>query len=186
MELQIETIVKDFDRMIAGLICKKTGHQDHCHDIHQEVYIRMMQKMDKIKNADNLKSYLFRMADNAVTDYYRKKTNKSFELRPEELEEPDLSYIQEPEIRLADCCLRPMIESMEPVYRDALIMTELEGLSQKQYAEKVGISVANAKIRVFRAKDKLKKIIMDCCQYEFDRYGNIVGEVAQPPKSCCN
>jgi RNA polymerase sigma-70 factor (ECF subfamily) len=71
-----------------------------------------------------------------------------------------------------------MIESLEPIYREALILIELEGLSQQQYAEKVGISYTNAKTRVQRAREKLRKIILQCCQYQFDKYGNIV--------SCCN
>ena len=70
-----------------------------------------------------------------------------------------------------------MIESLDPIYREALLLTELEGFSQGQYAEKTGISYTNAKTRVQRARKKLKKVILQCCAYRFDKYGNIV--------SCC-
>jgi RNA polymerase sigma-70 factor, ECF subfamily len=92
--------------------------------------------------------------------------------------EPEQEEIKERALQLADCCLRPMIEALPAIYRDALIMTDLEGLSQKALAEKLGISISGAKSRVQRAREKLKEEILNCCQYEFDKYGNII--------SCCN
>jgi len=172
--MTLTTIVNNFDQQLSNLICKKVNHQDHCHDILQEVYIKVMQNLDKISSASNARSYLLRMADNAVTDHYRSKDSKSSTdiedvvLTAEEYDYPDTS------LQLADCCLRPMIEQLEPIYRDALIMTELNGLSQKQYAAQAGISVTNVKIRVHRAKQKLKDIIQSCCTYHFDGYGNVV------------
>jgi RNA polymerase sigma-70 factor (ECF subfamily) len=77
-----------------------------------------------------------------------------------------------------------MIESLEPIYRDALILTELEGWSQKQLAEKAGISLSGAKSRVQRAKEKLKEVIFNCCTYEFDKYGNIISAKKNLSKCC--
>jgi len=186
MEMTLTTIVNNFDQHMSNLICKKVKHQDHCHDILQEVYIKVMHNMDKISNASNVRSYLLRMADNAVTDHYRSKDGTSSNevdddvLMAEEYDYPDAS------LQLADCCLRPMIEQLEPIYRDALIMTELNGLSQKQYADEAGISVTNVKIRVHRAKQKLKEIIQACCTYHFDKYGNIVAVEKKTGRCCSN
>jgi RNA polymerase sigma-70 factor (ECF subfamily) len=59
-----------------------------------------------------------------------------------------------------------------------LILTDLDGLTQKQYATIAGISLSGAKSRVQRAREKLKELILKCCEYEFDKYGNII--------ACCN
>ncbi|HEY8780005.1 MAG TPA: RNA polymerase sigma factor SigZ [Mucilaginibacter sp.] len=164
-----------FDEELRQFICKKVNHQDDCHDILQNVYIKVLNNIDRIQQANNIGSYVFRIANNEVMNHYRASVKYE---RVELLEiEPEQADIKEQALQLADCCLRPMIESLPPIYRDALIMTELEGLSQKALAEKLGISISGAKSRVQRAREKLKAEILNCCQYEFDKYGNII--------SCC-
>lgn len=150
MEQQIDPIWKNFNASLEQLVCRKTNHQEHCQDILQEVYIKIIHNIDKVEKAKNIKSYLLKIADNTVTDYYRVKKNTI--TTPEVIDE---IHILEPAkndslLQLADCCLRPMIESLEPIYRDALILTELEGLSQRQLADKTGISLSGAKSRVQR------------------------------------
>lgn len=182
----ITGIWNNFDSQLFALICKKTKHQDHCHDILQDVYIKVIENIDKIEKAENIKSYLLKMADNAVTDHYRKKSNKPDSDFSEDILLTDEADSNDTSLQLADCCLRPMIESLEPIYKEALVMTELEGMTHKQYAEKIGISYSNAKTRVQRARQKLKKVILDCCTYEFDKYGNIVSYLKNPGKCCSN
>jgi RNA polymerase sigma-70 factor (ECF subfamily) len=82
------------------------------------------------------------------------------------------------EYQLADCCLRPMIESLPAIYRDALIMVELDAMSQKDFAAQLNLTYSAAKSRVQRARQLLKEILIACCNYQFDRYGNII--------DCCN
>jgi RNA polymerase sigma-70 factor (ECF subfamily) len=62
-------------------------------------------------------------------------------------------------------------------------MTELGGMSQKAYAEKIGISYSVAKARVQRAKIMLKDMLMKCCHYQFDKYGTVIG--IYPVNCCC-
>jgi RNA polymerase sigma-70 factor (ECF subfamily) len=150
----------------------------------QEVLLKIMINLPKIESATNLAGYLVKLTNNAVTDHYRKRkpvlengllTEASFE----DEHEKDQS------LQLADCCLRPMIDMLPAIYRDALIMTELEGMKQKEYAEKMGISSSNAKMRVQRAKQKLREVILQCCTYEFDNYGNIVDCSKNEQPGCC-
>ena len=67
-----------------------------------------------------------------------------------------------------------MIDDLPVEYCEALCLTELGGMSQKEYAEEAGISYSGAKARVQRAKKKLKDNLMKCCHYQFDRYGTVV------------
>jgi RNA polymerase sigma-70 factor, ECF subfamily len=170
---------------LKALVCCKVNHQDHCHDIMQDVYIKVMQHIDKVERAENVKSYLFKIADNAVTDHYRKKVNQAYDNVSEDVVGEEEMFVKGSSLQLADCCLRPMMDSLPAIYRDALIMTELEGMKLKDYAEKAGISLSNAKVRVQRGKEKLKEIILQCCNYEFDRYGNIIDCQKNNQSGCC-
>jgi RNA polymerase sigma-70 factor (ECF subfamily) len=167
-----------FDKELADMICRKVKHQDFCHDIQQEVYLKILINLPKIEQADNMTAYLVRLTNNTIIDYYRRQRSLPVQ---QEVPEPIAAELNEPADRslaLADCCLRPLIESLPVIYRDALMLVELEGLSHKQFAERAGITLTNAKARVQRARGKLKSVILQCCNYQFDTYGNIV--------SCCN
>ena len=175
MEQAVLNIWKSYNGSLEQFICRKVNHEDHCNDILQEVFIKVVRNIDKIGKVENPRSYLLKIADNAVTDHYRSKVNSpltdEFIKYDQNIYEPTIKSIS---LQLADCCLRPMIEQLEPIYRDALIKTQLEGVSQVQLAKDLGISFSGAKSRVQRAKEKLKEIIQACCTYEFDKFGNII------------
>jgi RNA polymerase sigma-70 factor (ECF subfamily) len=55
-------------------------------------------------------------------------------------------------------------------------MTEFQDISQKDLAIKLGISYSGAKSRVQRGKEKLKELLVACCAYQSDVYGNIIND----------
>jgi RNA polymerase sigma-70 factor (ECF subfamily) len=65
----------------------------------------------------------------------------------------------------------------------ALCQVEFEGLSIKAYAENTGITYTAAKTRVARARHKLSDLLMNCCHYEFDKYGTVIS--SHPIHCCC-
>lgn len=177
MSMDIAEIHSKFNEQIYGFICCKVNHEDHCHDILQEVYIKIIMNLNKLVSIDNLKSYLLKIADNAIIDYYRVKSSCGIccEADGQEQSEITVTEQEEKQLQLADCCLQPFIQSLEPIYREALTITDLQGLTQREYAKIAGISLSGAKSRVQRAREQLKQQILACCNYQFDTYGNITG-----------
>lgn len=180
MKTTVTSIYQQFGRQLHNIVCKKVGHHHDCHDIMQEVYLKVLLNINKVEQADNMAAYLVTLTNNTVVDHFRKAKPVAHTEIVDNIITGDA--LKDQSLQLADCCLRPMIESLPDIYRDALIITELEGMKLKYYAEKVGISLSNAKVRVQRGKEKLKEIIMQCCGYEFDKYGNII---ECNPTSCC-
>ncbi|GHO94882.1 hypothetical protein KSF_049300 [Reticulibacter mediterranei] len=58
--------------------------------------------------------------------------------------------------------------------RQALILTEYQGLTQKELSLRLGISFSGAKSRVQRAREKLRQMLLDCCHFELDRRGHVI------------
>lgn len=75
-----------------------------------------------------------------------------------------------------------MLNGLDPDYCEALCLTELGGLTQKQYADMKGLTYSGAKSRVQRARSLLKQELLKCCHYHFDKYG-LVYDIH--PKCCC-
>ncbi len=67
-----------------------------------------------------------------------------------------------------------MIDRLPPTYRDAILLSEINGRTQKEVARIHGISLSGAKSRVQRGRAMLKEMVLNCCQLEFDRNGQVV------------
>lgn len=140
-------------------------------DILQEVFLRIHTRMDTLTDPNRLESWVFQIARNAVIDHYRRR--RELEEIPEtvpaedELVEPDAAD------DLASS-MRGMVDELPEPYRQALILTEYEGLTQAELAERLGISLSGAKSRVQRARQRIKDELLACCHFELDRYGRVI------------
>jgi hypothetical protein len=83
-----------------------------------------------------------------------------------------------------NCIGRALSGELPPRYRDALILTEWQGMSQDELAKKVGLSVSGAKSRVQRARSQLKQLLLDCCRFEIDRRGNVIDYTSRAKSEC--
>jgi RNA polymerase sigma-70 factor (ECF subfamily) len=177
MNDRVDQIREQYDKQLSELICRKVNQHDCCHDILQEVYLRIIQHLDKIDKADKILPYIKRLASNAVIDHYRAQNKKSTAWQLENVVSTTEKEGVNRTHALASSFFMEMIETLPSIYKDALVKTELEGISQKQLAIDLGISYSGLKSRVQRAKEILRQSILDCCDYKFDRYGNVI--------SCC-
>jgi RNA polymerase sigma-70 factor (ECF subfamily) len=72
-------------------------------------------------------------------------------------------------------CLAPMLERLPSAHRDALVWTEVSGLSQVEAARRAGVSVSGMKSRVQRGRRQLRHLLEACCKVELDRRGAPIG-----------
>jgi RNA polymerase sigma-70 factor (ECF subfamily) len=139
-------------------------------DILQEVFIKIHMRMHTLQDSQRLEAWVYQIARNTIIDQYRRPGTLI------QLDE-DLPAPLPVESDAADeisASLREMVETLPEPYREALLLTEFEGLSQGQLARRLGISLSGAKSRVQRARQKIKDDLLTCCHFEFDRYGRIV------------
>ncbi|MDO9511093.1 MAG: RNA polymerase sigma factor SigZ [Bacteroidales bacterium] len=177
----MEEIWLKFENKLRAFILSKVHDKYVADDLLQEVFIRIHANMDKVNDRTKLQSWIFQICRNIIVDHYRshQKEQKSKSLAFEgEYEETATDFMSE---ALED--MIKMMSDLPPEYCKALCLTELEGLSQKDYADKIGISYSGAKSRVQRARKMLKDLLMNCCHYEFDKYGTVIG--IYPAHCCC-
>ncbi len=150
-------------------IAKRVRERDVVDDILQDVFLKAHASLHTVKSQGSLAAWLYRIATNAITDYYRGQ--KPSEGLPEELAAPESEpdYIAE----LASC-LQPLIADLPETYRLPLVLSEIDGLTQKEVAARLGLSLSGAKSRVQRGREKLRQLLFECCDIETGRSG-IVG-----------
>ena len=169
----------EYRQQLYFFILKRVNDPHIAEDIVQDVLIKVYANRDSLRDDTKLRPWLYQITRNAITDYYRSAKN-SVEL-PDELplvEEDDESVSKV----LADCCIRPFIEQLPTPYREAILLSELEELTQAEVAQRQGISLSGAKSRVQRGRKMLKAALMQCCQLEFGQSGELTAY--EPQKKC--
>jgi RNA polymerase sigma-70 factor (ECF subfamily) len=152
-------------------------------DLVQEVFLKVHERAGELRHADRITPWLFRVARNVVIDHLRRRRVRAFT----SLDEADELAMPAPEVNLnaeMAAWFRPMVDLLPEKYRVALVLTEIEGLTQRQLAERCGISLSGAKSRVQRAKQLLEGIVRACCDFEVDVHGNFVSCSPRKGGSC--
>lgn len=167
---------------LKNFIAKRIDNEADAEDVLQDVFFKIHQNVSGLKDPEKLYPWVFQTTRNAIIDYYRERkiqTDSSEEILSELTIEPNEKDIEEEVLGW----LEPMIKDLPEKYRDALLLTDIKGLTQKELSEKLDISVSGAKSRVQRGREQLRETLLSCCHLEFNRAGKIV-EYRQKTENC--
>nr|BBH87636.1 hypothetical protein KTC_23870 [Thermosporothrix sp. COM3] len=138
-------------------------------DILQDTFLKAYSHSASLRDPQKLRSWLYQITANTIADYYRKQQPLI------EIEDITALEIEEPEhtsdlLQKAAADARNMLPLLPSLYREALELTDLRGMSQKELGEKLGISFSTARSRVQRARQMLKDLMRGCCLIVTDQY----------------
>jgi RNA polymerase sigma-70 factor (ECF subfamily) len=174
-----ERIWNEFAPRLKQFIRKRVANEQDAEDILQQTFVKIHNRIDTLREETKLQGWLYQITRNAIIDYYRGR--RVFEELPElsgKAEEPAEAG-RTHELLPA---VKAMMDCLDEKFRQPLVLTEFEGLSQKQMAGRLGLSLTAAKTRVQRGREKLKQLLLACCHFEFDRYGGVIDY--EPKRSC--
>ncbi len=166
-----EHIVLSTEKQIYNLALSLTRSREDAEDITQETYLRLWRSLPDYRGA-SAKSYIFRIARNISIDFIRKR-NKSPEndtviLTADGEFEHDIAD-HDPDIRPDEAFLRKLtietvracIDSLPLPMRELIVMRDMDGLSYSEIAEILSIPEGSVKSGLFRARERLKQLIIE-------------------------
>lgn len=158
-------------------------HQLHdkalAEDLLQDIFLKALRQGSRFCALVNARAWLFEVARNTLTDQLRRR--ESVEL-PDGLSAED--EVTAPVDSLAQCLPRVLAE-LSADDRDAITCCDLEGMSQADYATRLGLSLPGAKSRVQRARTRLKAQLASACGVQFDEAGRVCCFTPRPPLEPC-
>lgn len=169
----MEQIYKQYYMRLFSFIDSKIHNKEDTKDILSVVFIKIYSNIDKLNSNEKLTSWIFAITRNAIIDFYRRdnKDQNNIEFDEEYIfEDKDQSSA----INELSNCIEPIINSLATKYAKALYLSEIKELKQKEISEKLGISTSNIKNIIFRGKKQIKDKLLQCCHYEYDKFGNII------------
>ncbi len=165
---------------LLSFIRRRVRDQSDAEDILQEVFARVHANIGGLVNRQRVQSWVYQITRNAIVDYYRtKKRVAEVDLKLQNTEDDDAGLEHE----LARC-IQPLLAALPREYQEAVALTELEGLTQRAAAERVGLSLSGMKSRVQRGRERLRQRLLECCHIELDRRGRVVEYEARECSVC--
>ena len=156
-------ILLENHRAFLRYLERRVGSRQLAEDILQDAFARNLAKVEDVPD-DALLPWFYRTLRNATIDHYRRRASaeKVFEAFAKDVEASSTA----PEAIKAEicACVTRLAETLKPEYAEVLRAVEIDGTPVKTFAERKGLSPSNAGVRLFRAREALRKRVVESCR----------------------
>lgn len=161
-------------RRLLAFVRSRVPDEATAEDIVHDVLLRAWGRRSSLRDGGRVVPWLYRITRNAIADHYRGPEDpaRAGEVELGRIAVEGASEDERAREQLSQCLI-PLIDSLAPPYRDAVRLSELRGLTQRETAERLGLSLSGAKSRVQRARRQLRERLLACCEVEFDGAGAV-------------
>ncbi len=183
-------IYKTYHRRVTKYLSSIVG-QTEAEDLAQEVFIKAGSKLDSLKDASKLSSWIFAIALNAARDKLRYRSSKKAghahltksaasgkEERAAEQIRDAKSRNPEQNLEYSNMieCFVEFVEKMPKTYHDAYVLSEFDGLSDKEISKKLSLPLETVKMRLHRARERLYRELRSHCRCYYNERGELMGD----------
>jgi RNA polymerase sigma-70 factor (ECF subfamily) len=157
-------LLLDNHARFLGFLERRVGSRDQAEDILQEAFVRSLGRTDSLQTAESATAWFYRVLRNAIIDHHRREgtRRRAFDRFAMETEDASVSPDQELET-IACACILALLDTLKPEYAAALRRVDLDGLSVRGFAEEAGITPGNAGVRLYRAREALRRQLARSC-----------------------
>ena len=175
----------DLEARLRPFVARRVSAPADVDDVVQDVFLRMQRGACRLRDEESFGAWVYQVARSAIAEHRRTRTRHPIATEPpEEAADDGLDDA-------VACDLTPYVAqfiAMLPApYREALTLTELQGLTQKQAADMLGVSLSGMKSRVQRGRARLRELLDQCCEFVIDARGRVIDctpRAVAPCRSC--
>ncbi|GEK30451.1 RNA polymerase sigma factor [Kurthia zopfii] len=171
MTIQLETVYEEYNRYIYHLCLKLTRNKAEAEDLMQEVWVKVVRYESYVAQVDHLKAWLTTICMNTFRDRYRKNVRRSKYMmnQPDTLDVPILDLVPNNELTTEELIekedvaslVQSKINELDGIYRNTLLYFYVNQYSLVEIAEIMKVSIGTVKSRLFRAKQRLKEMMLN-------------------------
>ncbi len=158
----LRALVENRPAFLAFLQRRLSGRRDLAEDVLQEAFVRGIGRVGALRDDGAAVAWFYRALRNAAVDHQRRRgaAERALAAFADELE----PHAAPAEAGGPVCsCVARLADALKPEYAEALRRVEVQGVAVKAFAEEQGISSGNAAVRVFRAREALRKRVVASC-----------------------
>lgn len=188
---ELGVAIRENGGRIRAYIARMIGADDEADDLLQETFARALAAKDSFQGESKISTWLYSIATHACLDYLKSARRRRVDLVPpetlirvtaDEEESPHLSAaLLIDQARMGEC-VRGLIGELPPDQRMALLLHDIEGMNLAGLADALGCTAATAKVRIHRARKRLRAVLEENCAFGCDGRGVFVCEPKSPDK----
>jgi len=142
-------------------------------DLAQEVFVKDSGGLSGFRGGSKLSTWIYRIATNTALDRLKSPSGRTIQAAAGDtdgdiLPSPDTPLDKRLEQEQMSECVQSVIDELPPDYRVAIVLSEIGGLSGPEMAEVLGVSEGAAKIRLHRARERLRELLDKRCDFVRD------------------
>ena len=175
-DIDFKEVFEQFHPKILHYLSRMTNPHE-AEDIAQEVFDKVSRSLGNFKGESKLSTWLYRIATNAAIDRMR---SSSFKRSSEHTSIEDITGIEDRNVWLdhnksstdqtvihkeMSECIREFIDKLPSDYKTVILLSDLEGFQNKEIADILQVSLDTVKIRLHRARAKLREILNEGCDF---------------------
>lgn len=166
---------QDVEARLRPFVARRVAPPD-VDDVLQDVFVRMQRGVCALRDDERLSAWMYQVARSAIADQGRARARHPLAagVAPPEPAAPDGDGDDD---RVAfealAACVADFVARLPSPYREAVTLVELEGLTAREAAALVGVSVSGMKSRVQRGRAQLRTLFEDCCRIAVDARGKV-------------
>jgi RNA polymerase sigma-70 factor (ECF subfamily) len=188
-EIGVEALWLEFRDRLRAFVSRRVSNPPDVDDLVQWVFLQMHRNLGAIRRGERVHAWLYSTARRAIADHYRSGSRRrevpsgnALDIDALQPRPPDVGGDDRPNERQeVAACLAPLVERLVSTDRDAIALTEIQGLHLRDAAARAGLSLSGMKSRVQRARRRLKKAMLDCCHLALDGRGAPIGCAKRAP-----
>jgi RNA polymerase sigma-70 factor (ECF subfamily) len=180
---------RDIEARLRPYVARRLASAAEVDDIVQEILVRVHKGLAALRDGESFGGWVYRIAARTIADLARSHARDPI-ARGADLVEIDDSGSDEAadlQLELGEC-VSLFVARLPSPYRQAITLTELQGLTQKEAAEMLGTSVSGMKSRVQRGRERIRQMFEECCEISLDCRGRVVDcearDLEQVPEHC--
>lgn len=150
-------------REFLAFLERRVGSRALAEDMLHDAFVKSLDRLDELRQGESTVAWFYRILRNATVDHFRRQGTRDRAADRAALEVSS-SVDPDAEVHQAICgCVSRIADTLKPEYAEALRRIEIDGLSVQQFASEAGITSNNAAVRVFRARNALRKRVVASC-----------------------
>lgn len=156
-------LVRSTYRDTYSLAYRLTGNPDDAADVVQDAYVRAYRAIRRFRGDSSFSTWMYRITSNCASTHLSRRTRQRTEELSEEVPIVDLRPEQDPSLRAEAAVLRHHIDrairTLPERLRQVVVLRDLHDLSHSEIAAELGITTSAAKVRLHRARQRLRAVL---------------------------
>ncbi|MFC5046496.1 sigma-70 family RNA polymerase sigma factor [Aquimarina hainanensis] len=155
---------------ISSFIRRKVNDTHVAEDLIQETFIKVHLKIGKVKDKTKIRAWIYAIARNGIYDFFKKQALPVPIDTVQFAEEVTIHEHTEKD------CLPGIIRTLPERYKKVVYLSDIKGMKAKEIATILNSPLSTIKSKIQRGRELVKKGFIDCCDYQVNKEGKLIGE----------